>query len=252
MTGTASDLIEGYALGLLDHREQLRARRAIASDDEARRRFESAMQTLDRIDELAAAGEPPPGEAVWRRIRREAGLDESPPAVDAAGRDRAGRWSVLIRVGWRAPVAVAAVVVLAVLSVRVVQLDASNRSLTAAASAPLAAVVDQAKADPTSSLVTLAGSSAAGTAVSVDVVYRPDGTGYLIGDSLPALDADRTYQLWAIVGDRVISAGVFGADPGIAPFQVVGEVAGLALTDEVAGGVVSSEQQPVALWLAGT
>lgn len=252
MNDKAVGLMEGYALGLLDDDEERRARRVIAADAEARHRFESVMRTLDRVDELAAYGQAPPGRAVWHRIRTEAGLDELPRTARAGALRTSGRrWIEALRVGWRTPIAVAAVVVLAVLSIRVVQLDASNRTLTEAASSPLEAALDQALSDPASNLVTLAGSSAAGTAVSVEAVYRPDGTGYLIGDSLPALDAESTYQLWAIVGDRVISAGVFGADPGIAPFQVVGEVAGLALTEEVAGGVVSSEQQPVALWLAG-
>ena len=34
-----------------------------------------------------------------------------------------------------------------------------------------------------------------------EVVMMPDGTGYLMGHDLPALDADATYQLWAKVGD---------------------------------------------------
>ncbi len=67
---------------------------------------------------------------------------------------------------------------------------------------------------------------------------------------MPQLAEDRTYQLWAIVDDRVISAGVMGSDPGVSPFQVVGSLAGLALTEEIAGGVVTSQEQPVALWLA--
>ena len=77
-----------------------------------------------------------------------------------------------------------------------------------------------------------------------------DGTGFLIGDALPELETDRTYQLWAIVDGRVISAGVFGNHPGVSPFQVVGDLDGLVVTEEAMGGVVSSSNPPVAVWLA--
>ena len=77
-------------------------------------------------------------------------------------------------------------------------------------------------------------------------VLVPDGTGYLSSDGLPRTAADRTYQLWAIVGTERISAGVLGPSPSVAPFRFAGDVVGLAITEEVAGGVVASENQPVA------
>jgi len=76
-------------------------------------------------------------------------------------------------------------------------------------------------------------------------VLVPDGTGYLWSDALPGTAPDRTYQLWAVVGTERISAGVLGPSPQIAPFRIAGEVVALAITEEVAGGVVASENQPV-------
>lgn len=74
------------------------------------------------------------------------------------------------------------------------------------------------------------------------VVLTADGKGYVIPtDDLTGLDADRTYQLWVInTAEDVISAGVLGAQPEPATFTWTGDVAGFALTREVAGGVVSS------------
>lgn len=74
------------------------------------------------------------------------------------------------------------------------------------------------------------------------IVLTEEGRGFIIPtDYLPELDASRAYQLWVINTDEaVISAGVLGNDPAPAPFTWTGEVAGLALTREVAGGVVSS------------
>ena len=81
------------------------------------------------------------------------------------------------------------------------------------------------------------------------IVYLPDGEGYLLDDNLATLVPGRTYQLWALVGDRraprPISAGVLGADPGVAAFKVAGPVVGFAITDEVAPGVDTPGQAPL-------
>jgi predicted anti-sigma-YlaC factor YlaD len=82
--------------------------------------------------------------------------------------------------------------------------------------------------------------------VLAHAVLVPDGTGYLWSDGLPAVSAHRTYQLWAIIGTERISAGVLGNSPRVAPFHVAGKIVGFAITEEVAGGVVASENQPVA------
>lgn len=74
------------------------------------------------------------------------------------------------------------------------------------------------------------------------LVLTAEGQGFIIPTGeLPALDKSRTYQLWVINTDEaVISAGVLGNQPGPSVFTWSGEVVGLALTREVAGGVVSS------------
>src|SRR5581483_1404161 len=45
-------------------------------------------------------------------------------------------------------------------------------------------------------------------AVSVDAVVLPDGRGYVVRDSLPDLDASRTYQLWSLEKSGPVSLGV--------------------------------------------
>lgn len=82
-----------------------------------------------------------------------------------------------------------------------------------------------------------------------ELILTTDGQGFVIpSDGLPSLDASRTYQLWVInTAEAVISAGVLGSNPAPAPFTWTGDVAGLALTREVAGGVVSSEGDVVSV-----
>jgi hypothetical protein len=84
---------------------------------------------------------------------------------------------------------------------------------------------------------------------SMEIVYRPNGTGYVVRNDLAPLRPGRTYQLWALSGKQAISAGLLGARVGIAPFTVRGPVDGFAVTDERASGVTAPTSRPV---VAGT
>ena len=85
--------------------------------------------------------------------------------------------------------------------------------------------------------------------VFANVVITADGTGFLRRESLDSLPGDRTYQLWAVMGTGLISAGVLGPNPDVVPFQMAGEIIGFAVTEEIAGGVVTSQNQPIATGL---
>ncbi len=77
--------------------------------------------------------------------------------------------------------------------------------------------------------------------VLAHAVLTPDGTGYLWSDGLSRLAPARTYQLWAVIGNEPISAALLGPRPGVVPFRASGDVVGLAITEEDAGGVVVSQ-----------
>lgn len=83
--------------------------------------------------------------------------------------------------------------------------------------------------------------------LAASAVLLPDGTGFLVSGALPAVAADQTYQLWGVQGPVTVSLGVLGRDPVVAPFKAAPGTEVLALTVEVAGGVVSSTQPPVVL-----
>jgi anti-sigma-K factor RskA len=140
------------------------------------------------------------------------------------------------RSGWRgwAPVAVAALAALVLGVVALVQTMARNdlsgpggviAAAEAAAEEPGAIVAD---------FETDAGSVGR-------IVLTADGEGFVIPSDLEPLDEERTYQLWVVTPDeQVISAGVLGNDPAPSRFTWSGEVAGFALSREVAGGVEST------------
>jgi hypothetical protein len=81
--------------------------------------------------------------------------------------------------------------------------------------------------------------------LSAEAGLSTGGLGYVDGTSLPALDDGRTYQLWGVSGDLVISLGVLGPDPDVWVFEGAGTVDALAVTDEAVPGVVSSDQPAV-------
>lgn len=146
-------------------------------------------------------------------------------AMRAGGQPR--RW-VRSAAAWVGASAAAALV--AVLAVVVFTPERTERSA-------LSAAVEQARADRDSKIAQLASSD--GTVVG-EVIVDQDGHGYLVADGLPALGSDRTYQLWGVIGEQVISLGVLGPTPEIELFSVDGPVTQLVVTNEVAGGVVSN------------
>lgn len=73
----------------------------------------------------------------------------------------------------------------------------------------------------------------------------PDGKGFLDATTMPALAADKTYQLWGRTHNETISLGTFDGGAKVVPFQIGSEVDRFAVTVEEEGGVISSEQNPV-------
>jgi anti-sigma factor RsiW len=129
---------------------------------------------------------------------------------------------------WALPVAgaiAAALVAFAVVSVR--QDDRPSAAQAALASA-------------STSKATLNGDGASVVRVAID-----GATGYLDASELPALAADRTYQLWGVLGTQVVNLGVLGRDPETVSFAVDSRLDALAITDEVLGGVLASDRDPI-------
>ena len=167
-------------------------------------------------------------EGLWDRI--SGALEEAPPPLDLAPVVALpARRSISVRAA--AAVAAVAAVVAVFFGVKVVDLGTQVDRLEAQNG--IERVVVQAQQDPRSRTVNLVSASGAQGA---EVVLRPDGTGFLVKDRLAPLRSDRTYQLWALVDGKPISAGVLGPDPGIVAFTAAGDPAGFAISNEVRGG----------------
>lgn len=144
--------------------------------------------------------------------------------------------------------AAAALFVVGVLAVKVVQQDDRISDLARKADrGGVLAAAEAASRDPDATKVQL---STPDGATAAQVVYLPDGQGFLVQSNLRRLSPELTYQLWARVGEpqspRSLSASVLGSDPEVTAFRVRGPVLGFVITEERAPGVVSSDNPAVA------
>ena len=197
-------------------------------------------------------GKPPAG--LWDRIA--ASLEDSPPPLDLAPviamkpappptqitDAAAGRRRRTLGLGIAAMVAAAAVAMVGFLGVQLGEDRGRVDQYAVDAYGELERSANAALADPSAQKVDLVSTDGARF---VQAVVLRDGTGYLVNPKLPALSRERTYQLWAVVGTAKISVGVLGNEPKIVPFKMNGPVSALAITEEVAGGVVASRADPI-------
>lgn len=239
------ELLGAYALDAVSYDERRAVEDYLSMNARARQEVAEHREVATM---LAWSGAAAP-EGLWDRIAAQ--LDESAPApsgalaevlaaapppvvqpsnvtpITAGGAASQRRWARRMGAWALASAAAAAVAVLVVTSV----IDRGDTG------SPLAAAVDAARADRDSRAAVLRGAD--GAAVG-EVVIDQDGHGYIVATGLPALPADRTYQVWGVIGDQVISLGVIGRAPEIEPFSADAPISQVVITNEVAGGVVSN------------
>lgn len=239
-----SDLLGAYALDALEPAELQIVDRHVQG-------CQPCLAEIAQHREVAGLLTPgwskaPPG--LWEKI--SASLEESPPPLDMApviamkpaqARVASATPRRTFGMGIAAMVAVAAMVMVGFLGFSAVDNGGDNTPGGTYAQ-ELQRSVNAALAAPDSRKVDLVSTDGYRTA---QAVVLPDGTGYLVKNNLPVLSDERTYQLWAVVGTSAISVGVLGPEPRIVPFKMNGPVSALAITEESAGGVISSKKEPV-------
>jgi anti-sigma factor RsiW len=240
--GEAAAFLGAYALDALDGDELVQVERHVR-DCRACQAEVSEHREVVAYLAPTATGAP---EGLWDRIAGS--LEETPPPLrmppaPVVPIERARRRQAMPSRIAAAAAAVAAVAVMGVVGVNVVDDERSGREVAVQApAAELDRTVRAAVADPRARRIELV---SADKELRADTVVLPDGTGYLVSSNLPELGAARTYQLWALVGTSKISVGVLGTKPGPAGFKAAADAWGFAITEEAAGGVVASENDPV-------
>jgi anti-sigma factor RsiW len=237
MSNNLDDSVAAHALNALPADESALVEAAIGFDEELKTDYEThrrvAAELVEGFSDVVPAASP----QLWDRIALAAGLATSPDLSPAdaetpAQTSRLQRFTPILM-----GVAAVAIAVAATAGVMANQTEPQGLEALAVASVELPGSLSVSLVDP------------AGGSAGVDAVVTTDGQGFIDGSSLPTLPENRTYQLWAIVGERVISVGIMGNRPEVSAFRVEGQLAGLAISEEVLGGVVISEQEPVAVWL---
>ncbi|MDJ0960781.1 MAG: anti-sigma factor [Acidimicrobiia bacterium] len=227
------DLMAAYAMDAVDERERAALWNAIDQDAALRSELAAYHETLAVLAAAVEDAPSTPSPAVWNGIQQAIAGDEAAaeaPSFTPVREVKRRRFTTRIL----GAVAGTAMVAAAFFGIQLASVDAPD----------LASAATELAAQSSSRTVSLTDSGG----LAVDVVLGADGVGYVYADQLPALNDGRTYQLWAINDNGVISAGIFGTD-GIAPFHTDGAVTGFAITEEVAGGVEASQNDPVAVWL---
>jgi len=233
------ELLGAFALDAVDDDERNVIEAHLAACPRCRAEVEGHRETAAL---LAHSGERAP-EGVWDRIAEA--LDEAPPALDLTRlARRPARRTIPLRVA-AMTMAVAAAVTL-FLGVALGRNDDGLRRFDKVADAMektlVANAANAALVNPAAEQVELASTDRKLTA---RIVRLPDGTGYLVPSNLTSLPAGRVYQLWAVRSDAKISLGVLGGQPQVSAFRMNGPVVAYALTEEAAGGVAQTQNQPV-------
>lgn len=251
---TIEELLGAYALDAVDHDERRLVQDHLAQCSICRNELEEHREVAALL--VGDAVEPP--RHVWDRIVGQINptepREELAPVVSLESKRR----PFFSSTRWVVGVAAAAVIGLSAgvitqsqrigdLTFQITEQDRQIATLAATLEAdPLEQAVTAALADPAARVANL---TAEGSTQAMLIVMLPDGTGYVYQSDLDALPADATYQLWAVVDDKVISAGVLGNRPALVPFHIdPNGLQGLVITREVAGGVPQSEADPVVAW----
>ncbi len=237
----AAEFLGAYALDALDEHERVQVERHVRDCGACQTEVSEHREV---VAYLAPTSTRAP-EGLWDRIAGS--LEEIPPPLQMPPApvvpiERARRRLIPSRIA-AAAAAVAVVAAMGVVGVSVVDDEGPGREVAVEApAAELDRTVKAAVADPRARRIELV---SADKELRADTVVLPDGTGYLVSSNLPELGAGRTYQLWALVGTNKISVGVLGTKPGQSGFKAAADAWGFAITEETAGGVVATQNDPV-------
>ena len=249
------ELLGAYALDAVDDRESRLVDQHLLECDPCRSEVDGHREVVALFSgEL----EPAP-ERIWEQITGTLGIPAGQTLPDNLVPFKRERRTISVKAfTWTAGVAAAVVVAIGAMAITQSsqigelndQLAVQDQEIATLAVAletdPLEQAVTVALDNPAAQIATLTAEGASGAML---IVVLPDGTGYVYENTLEQLPDDLTYQLWAVIDEKVISAGVLGNRPDIVPFHIDPDgLQALVITQEVYGGVPQSEGEPVVAW----
>lgn len=234
------ELLGAYALDAIESSEKAEVDSHLPTCPACRAEVDEHVRAAVALAQMERSMGAPEG--LWQKI--QSSVEEAPPPLVTPRGKRA------IGLKMAGGFAAAAAVLIAFLGARVMEQDRRIRTIESLESEEaLMRAAEAASANPTAQRIALRSSD---EQLVADVVVLPDGTGYLVRHNLPALPPDRTYQLWALADGLKISLGVLGRTPNVAAFRARLDASAFAITEEVAGGVAATHNDPVVVGFVKT
>lgn len=238
------ELLDLYVVGALDEKESVQAKNILSVSAYAKSYVYEQRALLSNL-ETDAPSDPRLFVSIKSAISKNAVVNEDAAKVADITRAASLRKTTRTKISY---LAIAASIFAVVISISIVFTGTSNTSNTASKNMDMKKDMEMFASQKTTQKMALA--NANGDA-KVELMMDDKGNVMVDGRSLETLSKTETYQLWAIVADstpgsngsKVISAGVFGNDPDITMTHVDGDIKGFALTREVSGGVVKSNNE---------
>ena len=224
------ELLGAYALDAVEPDEAVQLEAHLAECPSCQAEVAAHRETAAKLGN--AGGETPP--QLWDRIAVDLSTGRSPAHstpdhVTPLVRRRPQAWPVAA-----VALAAAAIVVIVLLGVSTLHLQHRVNALNASVhQGGLQQAAAAAVLNPDHTVVHLV---SANGRLNAQVVVLPDGQAYLLSSNLPAISADRTYQLWGLVEGSPVSLGLLGAHPELVAFRIEPAVVRLMVTAEPQGG----------------
>lgn len=236
------DLLGVYALDAVDDAEREHVERHLADCEECRTEVDEHRGVAAMLATVDLSGPP----NVWERVETAIAT----PGDNVIPLRRTPRLAVTLT-------AAAAAIFVAVVAVQAGQIRTLRQDVSAS-NAAIDALEDQIASGDFDRAVSLIAARPDvqtlvldGDAGRATVILLPDGSGYLVGDSLDPVGPEQTYQLWAVQAGEVVSAGLMGPAPHTVPVRVdLDSLEALVLTKEPQAGVVVSDRPAAAAWFA--
>lgn len=214
------ELLGAYALDALDNDEREAVEDHLVTCPRCREEVAAHREVAALLGNTTAPGAAP--HELWDRI--SASLQDKPPALATI---RPSSWRRLVFIVPLGAAAAALVLAVALLATKVSNLDGEIGSLSKVQS------VGSVILNPAHRTIRL---TSATSTWQAEAVVLPNGEGYLLNPSMPALGPSQTFQLWALSGGKVVSLGVLGAHPNGVAIRVEPAMTALMITAEPLGG----------------
>ncbi len=234
------ELVAPYAIDALGEEETSLMEEHLASCDNCANEVASFHEALA---EVAPTAQVDKHDTLWAKIESQIApksVDETGGSiVDISTRRRGSIW---LRPS--SAVAAIALVVAFISTATAIGMNSSKASFVKNNAAMESQILANAIASPGSKMLHL---TSASNKYSLDIVITKDGKAYITGGDLPPLNGQKSYQVWGIRGNGMVSIMVFGSHIKGVSFSLPSDAgfAQIAVTQEPMGGSPAPTSTPI-------